>query len=280
MTLLCAFLFLLLEYDISSSDSIHLTLTVENGKIYQQIPEMFFGFTMDWWKPTDGQYGKKWDDASILYQDLTNPILINLTKALTPAILRLGGSPEDSIVYNISGMCLKTDSEQFGCGQSGKNYGCLSESRWLEILQFMDDTQLSLVFGLNACFGRPNRSALMDYTNIHSMIKEKWTDYGMEKEMVPFMIGPDAEQRSSAWQWNLEILNTLNDISYGNVPSIQRALTYHHYPNCNSPNGNVSVFSMDCLSSIGFMARNYTSKLADVYGVEVWMGEGSGHSGG
>merc|ERR1719242_697274 len=169
MTLLCAFLFLLLEYDISSSDSIHLTLTVENGKIYQQIPEMFFGFTMDWRKPTDGQYGKKWDDASILFQDLSNLTLINLTKALTPAILRLGGSPEDSIVYNISGMCLKTDSEQYGCGQSGRNYGCLNESRWLEILKFMDDTQLSLVFGLNACFGRPNRSALMDYTNIDQL---------------------------------------------------------------------------------------------------------------
>ena len=38
-------------------------------------------------------------------------------------MLRLGGSPEDSIVYNMSGMCLTTNSESYGCGQSGKNYG-------------------------------------------------------------------------------------------------------------------------------------------------------------
>ena len=58
---------------------------------------------MDWWKPTDGQYGYKWNDASILFQNLSDPTLIYLTRALTPAMLRLGGSPEDSIVYNMSG---------------------------------------------------------------------------------------------------------------------------------------------------------------------------------
>lgn len=186
----------------------------------------------------------------------------------------------------------------------------------------MEQTQLSLIFGLNACFGRPNGSALMDYTNIgqllnvtmeyyksgmvtvpifgfelgneiswsidgdiyakdfsniHSLIRESWSSW---KAPYPQMIGPDAEQRASAWEWNREILETLNEISHHSVGSIQRALTYHHYPNCNSPNGNVSIFNLECLSSIGFMARNYTTLLADAYGVEVWMGEGSEHSGG
>ena len=61
---------------------------------------------MDWWKPTDGSNGEKWGDASILWLNLSNPTLINLTKALTPAMLRLGGSPEDVCCISIIIICI------------------------------------------------------------------------------------------------------------------------------------------------------------------------------
>eukprot|EP01084_Bolivina_argentea_P004809 9111_1 len=309
-------------YQLNKSQTItNLTLTVYTNVVINKIPEMYFGFTMDWWKPSD-QSGK-WGDASILWLNLSNPILINLTKALTPAMLRLGGSPEDSIVYNMSGMCLTSNSEEYGCAQSGKNYGCLNESRWQQILKFIDNTQLSLLFGLNACFGRPNRSSLMNYTNIEqllnftiqqyknnfvttpiyafelgneiqwsiagdiyaqdfaniqSILNTYWTNAKLSN--IPYMVGPDAQQTTQGWEWNSQILSTLDDISHDNISSIQRALTYHHYPNCGSPNGNISVFNLGCLSSIEFMAINYTTMLADQYNVDVWMGEGSEHSGG
>ena len=138
----------------------------------------------------------------------------------------------------------------------------------------MDATQLSVIFGFNACFGRPNRSEAMDTSNIEqlvdftlqqyqsgavtshmfgfelgneiswsidgdayardfaavqTLINTSWNEAGLG-EHVPYMIGPDAEQTAQGWQWNAQILDTLDHISDGQVPTIQRALTYHHYP--------------------------------------------------
>ena len=46
-----------------SQTTTELTLTVQSDVIINRIPEMFFGFTLDWWKPTDGENGLKWGDV-------------------------------------------------------------------------------------------------------------------------------------------------------------------------------------------------------------------------
>ena len=35
--------------------TINLKFTVSSDVIINRIPEMYFGFTIDWWKPTDAQ---------------------------------------------------------------------------------------------------------------------------------------------------------------------------------------------------------------------------------
>lgn len=55
--------------------------------------------TFDFWRWDDPFYGPKFMNSSALYIDLTNPLLRSLASALAPAILRIGGSPEDGIVF-------------------------------------------------------------------------------------------------------------------------------------------------------------------------------------
>eukprot|EP01084_Bolivina_argentea_P177827 307514_1 len=93
-------------------------------------------------------------------------------------------------------MCDTSKSALYGCGQSGINYGCLNESRWMQILQFIDATQLSLIFGLNACFGRPNRSSLMNYTNIVQLFNftiQQYQSSAVESPIYAFELGNEIE---------------------------------------------------------------------------------------
>ena len=78
-------------------------VTVDPSTIITTVPDVYYGFTFDFWESTDPTYGKKWENAGILTVNLTNQNLITLASSVTPAYLRIGGSPEDSIVYNVTG---------------------------------------------------------------------------------------------------------------------------------------------------------------------------------
>ena len=113
--------------------------------------------------------------SSIPYIDFTNSDLITLTSALSPGILRIGGSGEDSVIYNISGECSESNkwniTGSYYCSEvKPENYYCLNMSRWKQIFEFLDSTNLNVVFGLNACYARLTDDEQMDISNIHSLL--------------------------------------------------------------------------------------------------------------
>ncbi len=55
---------------------------------------------LDFWRADDPTFGAKWARSSALTIDLTSPALLAAARALAPALLRLGGSPEDSLVFD------------------------------------------------------------------------------------------------------------------------------------------------------------------------------------
>ena len=62
---------------------------------------------LDFWRASDPTFGEKWASSSALTIDLTSPALLAAAGALAPAVLRLGGSPEDSLTYDDgSGTCV------------------------------------------------------------------------------------------------------------------------------------------------------------------------------
>ena len=61
---------------------------------------------LDFWRADDRTFGQKWGNSSAITIDLANPVFRAATSALAPAILRLGGSPDDSIVFDTDGSCV------------------------------------------------------------------------------------------------------------------------------------------------------------------------------
>lgn len=75
------------------------------GRVVARTSERFIGTTLDFWRADDPAYGEKWGNASALAVDLA-PRLLALARGLSPGLLRIGGSPQDSIAYeSIGGAC-------------------------------------------------------------------------------------------------------------------------------------------------------------------------------
>ena len=62
--------------------------------------------TLDFWRWDDPEFGEKWGNSSAQEIDLANPTLRALTASLAPGLIRIGGSPDDSIVYDVDGTCV------------------------------------------------------------------------------------------------------------------------------------------------------------------------------
>jgi len=62
--------------------------------------------TLDFWRWDDPTFGEKWQNSSAQEIDLSSPALRALTAALGPGLIRIGGSPDDSIVFDADGTCV------------------------------------------------------------------------------------------------------------------------------------------------------------------------------
>ena len=81
--------------------------------------------------------------------DLQHPLLRAAAKAMSPAVLRIGGSEGDVVCYDVP-------SHNSTCASMGQTDPamCLSMERFEALGRFAADCGLGLVFGLNAVWGR------------------------------------------------------------------------------------------------------------------------------
>ena len=181
-------------------------------------------------------------------------------------------------------------------------------SRWKEINKFAIETNSKILFGLNACYGRESSSTSMNFTNIeklfeytsnHTSSNDFNNLYGFEfgnelnndieadiyaKDFnfvynllnsyswnglinKPIMIGFDALDNGQSWVSN--VFKQLSTMTNGNLSATMSLFTYHHYPQCYYPNGDISVYSMNCLSSIPNLAKDYFDISSKSYGIPV-----------
>jgi heparanase 1 len=136
---------------------------------------------LDFWLPTDPRFGEKWGNSGLLSIDLGSEPLRAYARALAPALLRLGGSPEDSIQFDADGSCVPGGGAGpfpgYFCSQvSPYVYGCLSRARWAAVLEFAAATGLRIAFGVNGCWGRANKSAPMDFSNVRALMEATAAD--------------------------------------------------------------------------------------------------------
>ncbi|KAJ7953888.1 Heparanase-like protein [Quillaja saponaria] len=118
--------------------------------------ENFVCATLDWWPINKCDYNQcPWGKAGLLNLDLNNKILSNAIKAFNPLRIRLGGSLQDQVVYNVGNAVEKCSQfRKKKDGLFGFTQGCLQMERWDELNDLFSKTGVKLTFGLNALFGK------------------------------------------------------------------------------------------------------------------------------
>ncbi|XP_030938386.1 heparanase-like protein 1 isoform X2 [Quercus lobata] len=110
------------------------------------------------------------------FQELSNPLLAKTIQAFKRLRIRVGGSPEDQVIYDVGNPGKPCHPfQRKGNGLFGYTTGCLSMSRWDELNQFFSKTGAVVTFGLNALNGRHNQGILWlgdwDPSNAEALIK-------------------------------------------------------------------------------------------------------------
>ena len=191
-----------------------VTATIDATLALGRTSALHPAVALDFWRSDDPTFGKKWGSSSALTIDLTSPVLRAAARALAPAVLRLGGSPEDSVVFDADGTSCTPQSGGDGpfapyfCSQVHPYlYDCLTGARWQELLEFAADTGLKIALGLNGCLGRPSASASMNYSNSAALFAataasphaaEGFFGFELSNEVVPNTIAPAAWGRDAA----------------------------------------------------------------------------------
>ena len=134
------------------------------------------GVNMDFWPATKA----KWGEAGALNLDLANPRLRTLARGLRGALLRLGGSPADFLLYGVDADACSPANLNRTQPQPGQKYfcpiwdqtagQCLTLPRWQALLEFAADAGLALVLDLNACWGRASPEGDMDWSQIDGLL--------------------------------------------------------------------------------------------------------------
>jgi len=277
---------------------------------------------LDFWRRDDARFGEKWGNSSALTIDLSSPALRAAATALagapTPTLLRLGGSPEDSLVFDSPpGSCVPQSGGEgpfpgYYCSQvKPYTYDCLTLDRWTALLDFAAATGLKIAFGLNGCFGRASADAPMDYTNAEAFIrataslpsaKAAFHGFELSNEVVPNTVSP------KAWSADAAHLKAFAATAFAAAglppppmvgpdqgccaaqagvvaaapPGTIDALTYHEYPECTADDAGAFALAPSCLLEIDRDAAAVTAIAAGVQPQRpaAWMGEGADHSGG
>jgi len=121
---------------------------IQTDRALAKVDERYLSVAIDlanvvggkWWdESASSEQGRGSGEAQPL--DLTQPRLLTLAKALSPAVLRIGGSEADFLYYDIA--------NRGGAAPEGYE-SVLSGERWNELYAFSQAVDMDLMFTLNA----------------------------------------------------------------------------------------------------------------------------------
>ncbi|CAH8270412.1 unnamed protein product [Arabidopsis lyrata] len=157
---LCFFVFLgcllLVPETTMAQETKRASIVVEGARRVCETDENFVCATLDWWPHDKCNYDQcPWGYSSVINMDLTRPLLTKAIQAFKPLRIRIGGSLQDQVTYDVGN--LKTPCRPFqkmNSGLFGFSKGCLHMKRWDELNSFLTATGAVVTFGLNALRGR------------------------------------------------------------------------------------------------------------------------------
>ncbi|KAK7265839.1 hypothetical protein RJT34_33463 [Clitoria ternatea] len=174
---LTLFLFLAFLRMTSSQDVEHGSILVDGAQTIAETDDNFICATIDWWPHDKCDYDYcPWGYSSAVNLDLSHVLLSKAIQALRPLRIRVGGSLQDQVLYEVGS--LKSPCHPFKKmkgGLFGFSKGCLHMKRWDELNHFFNKTGAIVTFGLNALHGRHQTSHTVwggdwDPTNAYDLI--------------------------------------------------------------------------------------------------------------
>ena len=292
--------------DGHAHDAAVVDVAVRIDSAVSTVASNFVGVNADWWLNGCGGEGKQWSsNASVALVDLTNPNLKALAKGLAGATWRIGGTHQDSVIYQVGN---STQAEECRAHKHTHCYPiCLTMQRWEDILAFGAEANLSVVFGVNFKLDSypTNLLDFLDYTR-RKELQVSAFEFGNElgisnierygsvvagavaslwagREDRPMAVGPDDAGDGTSAPAEKEILQLVGEQDF------LQAITFHAYTfhNGGGPTPSLVAHMMNTtLLDEGMLI--YQDVLAAVkaksrpaYSPQVWMGEGNaaGHGG-
>ncbi|CAH9120940.1 unnamed protein product [Cuscuta epithymum] len=293
----------------------HASLVIETTKRIGNTDANYICATLDWWPHDKCNYNQcPWGFSSVTNLDLSHPFLANAIQAFHGLRLRLGGSLQDQVLYDVGS--LKAPCHPFrkqNDGLFGFSKGCLHMGRWDELNSFFRKTGALITFGLNALQGRQRMQKQWrgnwDSSNAHDFINytiskgyhiSSW-EFGNE------LCGPGVGASVDAGQYAKDMIRLKSVINqlYGNThpkplllapggfydklwfehfldasgPSIVNALTHHIYnlgPG-SDPNLISRILNPEYLNKISDTFESVSQTIhANGPWASAWVGEAGG----
>ncbi|KAL8465206.1 hypothetical protein ACS0TY_034636 [Phlomoides rotata] len=291
-------------------------VVIETSNTAAETDDNYICATIDWWPQDKCNYDRcPWGSSSVINLNLSHPFLINAIQAFKNLRIRVGGSLQDQVLYdlgNLTSPCQPFRKEKSGL--FGFSKGCLRMKRWDEVNNFFRKTGVVLTFGLNALYGRHQVQRGLwggdwDPSNAHDFIKytiskgyhvDSW-EFGNELSGKGVGARVDAEQYGKDLIHLDTLINELHANSRTRPPlmapggffdkswfdkmlqvsgsNVVNVLTHHMYtlgPG-NSPNVMSKILNPDHLNKASFVFSNLTSTIKDNGPwASAWVGESGG----
>ncbi|KAK7411367.1 hypothetical protein VNO78_02800 [Psophocarpus tetragonolobus] len=174
-----ALFFFLATFQVTLSQNIKRgSLLVNGAQPKAETGDNFICATIDWWPHDKCDYNHcPWGYSSVVNLDLSLPFLTKAVQAFKSLRIRLGGSLQDQVLYDVGTLESTCHPfQKFKGGLFGFSKGCLHMKRWDELNQFFNKTGAIVTFGLNALHGKNKSShnvweGAWDPTNAYDFIK-------------------------------------------------------------------------------------------------------------
>ncbi|KAL3680597.1 hypothetical protein R1sor_023553 [Riccia sorocarpa] len=177
-------------------------LVIDISRTVATVEDYFLCATLDWWPPSKCDYGWcPWGNAGITNLDPENPRLQKALEGLAPFMVRIGGTLQDLVVYEIGNLRPSEPCVPFARNESALfsfTGGCLSMERWDAINQLFMKTGIYAAFGLNALYGRSK-------SPLEVQVKTPW-DSSNAKNFIRYT--RDRHYPVIAWELGNELLGT------------------------------------------------------------------------
>ncbi|XP_022138056.1 heparanase-like protein 2 [Momordica charantia] len=183
-------------------------IVVNGTTTIAETDENYICLTMDIWPHNECNSWTKlcaWDGrASMLNVDLYLPILVNAVKAFKSLRIRVGGTLQDRLIYNVGpfkGLCHPFQANKDLLFDFSE--GCLYVERWDDLNDFFNKTGAIVTFGLNALLGKyktkgiqwegdwnySNAEALIQYTVEKNYQINSW-EFGDDPKLIYRFVDP------------------------------------------------------------------------------------------